>query len=829
MSRKMHLVCNAHLDPVWQWEWEEGAAEALSTFRIAADFCEEYDSYVFCHNEALLYQWIEEYDLPLFEQIQSLVKRGKWHIMGGWHLQPDCNMPSGESFVRQILSGREYFLEKFGVAPTVATNVDSFGHSRGLVQILTKSGYDSYLIGRPGDGNRFVEFPGDEFRWIGYDGSEVVAIRIPYGYNSGKGEAVRKLTRVLDNFPEEELLVCLWGIGNHGGGPSKKDLDDIAVFMEEQQKQGMEIVHSTPEAYVADLLQTKQLPVFERSLNPWSPGCYTSQVRIKQRYRQLENTYYLTEIMCAHAASQGLMKYPGAELAEAVYDMITVQFHDMLPGSSIQPAEEMGLRMLDHGLEILSRVKARAFFALAAGQKKADPDKIPIFAYNPYPYPISGDFMCEFMLWDQNWKQEFLRPRLYNSRGEICPSQCEKEYSTIPLEWRKRVVFHADLAPLSMNRFDCAFDTIECKPAPQMEQDDTHFVFCRENFEIRINKSTGLVDLLRSGEQQFVQPGAFGLEVFDDNFDPWYMEETSWLKQVGQFRLLTPKEAMVFCHTDAPMDAVRVIESGAVRTVVEAVFGYNNARAVVKYLISEQGNLDLDIRIVWDEKQKMVKLNVPSCFGANVCIGEHPYGREVLRNAMGENVSQKYTAICSDDLAILAVDNGVYGSSFDDAGGSLKITLMRSPSYCAHPLEGRVTMPQDRYMPYIEQGERDFSFRFVFGRREDVLNRASRLGQHFNMKPMVLSFYPTGRGQLPGSPVSLEETDIVNITAFKQAQDGEGWIVRLFNPTEQHRTAKLRFENAVEEVAFGPFEIKTLRCSGGEIVGTDLMEGLLDR
>ena len=75
MSKRLHLICNAHLDPVWQWEWEEGAAEALSTFRIAADFCEEYDSFVFCHNEALLYEWIEEYDKPLFEHIRALVKK----------------------------------------------------------------------------------------------------------------------------------------------------------------------------------------------------------------------------------------------------------------------------------------------------------------------------------------------------------------------------------------------------------------------------------------------------------------------------------------------------------------------------------------------------------------------------------------------------------------------------------------------------------------------------------------------------------------------------------------------------------------------------------
>ena len=138
--KKIHLVCNAHLDPVWLWPWNEGAAEAISTFRTAADFCEKYDGLVFCHNESLLYEWVEEYEPHLFERIKKLVKKGSWKIMGGWYLQPDCNIPSGESFIRQIKTGRDYFSEKFGVKPETAVNFDPFGHTRGLVQILKKTG-----------------------------------------------------------------------------------------------------------------------------------------------------------------------------------------------------------------------------------------------------------------------------------------------------------------------------------------------------------------------------------------------------------------------------------------------------------------------------------------------------------------------------------------------------------------------------------------------------------------------------------------------------------------------------------------------------------------
>ena len=185
--RRLHLLCNAHLDPVWLWEWEEGAAETLSTFRTAADLCEKDGSFVFNHNEVILYQWVETYEPELFARIQKLVRAGRWHVMGGWFLQPDCNMISGESFVRQILAGRRYFFEKFGVTPTTALNFDPFGHTRGLVQVLKKSGYDSYLFGRPGQED--CALPDADFIWVGYDGSEIQGHRFIAWYNSQLGKA----------------------------------------------------------------------------------------------------------------------------------------------------------------------------------------------------------------------------------------------------------------------------------------------------------------------------------------------------------------------------------------------------------------------------------------------------------------------------------------------------------------------------------------------------------------------------------------------------------------------------------------------------------------
>ncbi|MFP4444604.1 MAG: alpha-mannosidase, partial [Spirochaetia bacterium] len=131
MKKKVHLICNAHIDPVWLWHWEDGVTETLSTFRIAADFCDQYSDFVFNHNEALLYEWTKKFSPGLFSRIQKLTERGQWHIAGGAFLQPDVNGPSGESHIRQYLTGLNFFKKHFNARPRTAYNFDPFGHAEG--------------------------------------------------------------------------------------------------------------------------------------------------------------------------------------------------------------------------------------------------------------------------------------------------------------------------------------------------------------------------------------------------------------------------------------------------------------------------------------------------------------------------------------------------------------------------------------------------------------------------------------------------------------------------------------------------------------------------
>lgn len=808
-KKRVHLICNAHLDPVWLWEWQEGAAEAVSTFRTAAEICESYRDFVFNQGDAILYRWVAEYDPALFKRIQTLVQRRKWHVTGGWYLQPDCNMCSGEALTRQILAGHDFFKQHFNVRPTVAFNPDSFGHSRGLVQILKRAGYDAYLITRPQQGYH------DAFRWKGFDGSEVLCARVAEGYHSLFGQARAKIEKALENHADEDLILVLWGIGNHGGGPSRRDLEEIEALRAERPD--IEFIHSTPENYFAELAKKRdQLPVVSTAVIPFAVGCYTTQTRIKRNYRELENEFFLTEKMATAATAQNFIEYPAVELQEAQRDLLFVQFHDILPGSSIQPVEEASLRLMGHGLHVLSQVKARAFFALCSGLAPARSGEIPILVYNPHPWPLTAIIECEFNLYDQNWNETFTFPRVYRQGREI-PAQIEKELSNITLDWRKRIVFQANLPPSQISRFDCHPEVLLAKPGHELRAQKGRIQFSNESMEIEINARTGLIDKYRVAGMDYLKPRSFQPLVIQDDEDPWGMLVDSFRKIAGRFRLLNPQESAEFSGVKkSALPAVRVIESGPVRHVVEAVFGYGQSRLVMRYKLPQRGSeIEIHLRVYWNEQDKALKLSIPTPFSEAEYRGEAVFGVDNLATDGRECVAQRWVGIIDkkSDACVTLINHATYGSDFDK--GECRPTLLRSPAYSCYPIPGRDRVPQDRFTPRIDQGEREFTFWLNAGSVKQRLESVAPEAQAHAERPFALSFFPSSETrERTKAFVQLSDT-AVQITTMKQTRNGKDLIVRLFEPTGKKRrtTFQLPALGIKQSVSLEPFEIQTLRIS----------------
>ncbi len=792
--KRVHLICNAHIDPIWQWTWDEGISAAIATFKSAADLADEFD-YIFCHNESLLYEAIEKHAPDLFARIQRLVKEGKWKITGGWYLQPDCLMPAGETFVRQMAEGKRYFREKFGVEPCVATNYDSFGHSVGLVQILAKHGYKGYLHCRPNKTQ--FEYPSKFYRWVAPDGSAVLASET-FSYSSllgqvktkilseVSGEAVGMLGADVDKNAEKQetgnVDYVLWGVGNHGGGPSRKDLRDIA----EIKIDGVELIHSTPEALLADTIDVGG--DVTDSLVTCMPGCYSSMARIKQGYRKAENLFYAAEKMIAAAMLAGQIPDLQA-LSEAEKRMMLATFHDILPGTCIEDAEEEGLELLKASQKTSKEYRTAAFLYLVMGQKPAGEGEYPVFVFNCEPKEVNAPVEVEFMLADQNWSDKFFEVHIYDTAGNELPCQQIKEGSTLnQLDWRKRVVFEAKLDPLCVTRFTVKTVIVDVP-------------------EKKTGESVRLSALLEGT----LLDAPVGLEMSDDTADPWGMSADE-LKGMGKnprpFRLMTNEEASAFCAVKSVSSPVRLVEDGAVRTAVEALYTCENTNAVVQYKrYKNYPYLDLKVTVEFADKNKLVRLKVPvpSDMKGYKTVGDGPFVWE--EKPACEVTFQKWLGAKKDDCVFAVINDGVYAGK--EENGYLYLTLLRGAGYCFHPLPDRPLYPDDRYLPRIDCGRYTYNIRLYRGSMYEV----NAMAESFNQPPYAVNVFPTG-GNERSVPRVLVEGEVIATTV--KPKEGGGLVIRLYNPARERRAFSVKIGDEAIGGEAGGAEVVSVVYENGE-------------
>lgn len=800
--KELHLICNAHLDPIWQWEWEEGAAAAISTFRSAADLADEFD-YIFCHNEVTLYKYISEYAPALFERIKQLVRKGKWHIMGGWYLQPDCNMPCGESIVRQIRVGMKYFRENFGVEPTTAINFDSFGHSKGLVQIMKKCGQDSYIFCRSGND----PLPARNFLWKGFDNTEIKAFWAREHYNSPLGKSAEAIKTKAKN-QDDDVICVLWGVGNHGGGPSRKDLADIEKMAEESTE--YKVIHSTPERYFSRINPTA---VHEKSLRTIMPGCYTSSSKIKRKHAELENNLWMTEKMCTSAALKGVMKYPEKELNEVVEDLLESEFHDVICGSTIKVGEENGLRFIEHGLQILNKIRAKAFFSLSSAETLAKEGEFPILVYNPHPYKFKTAVECEFMLADQNWKNNLRSSfRLFDSNGTEIALQVVKEESNINLDWRKKIVFEAELEPLAITRFSLYTELNPCEEYLQFDDRSevviSDVVFDRNGRHIEIDGKSGFLKSFKVDGVEYIDGNAFKPIMYKDNEDPWGMGEQR-LSGIGT----DPLDFELMAEPDGPFEGLKpisIIEDGETYFAIECFMKCKNTRLRIEYdVYKSMPYIDVKVDVFPNDINSMIKLSVP-CVQNGCYIGQTAYGTEELYMDGRECVAQRFVAIKMDDGKCLALMNrGTYGSSYKD--GTIYQSLIRTASYCTHPIDSFPLVPRDRYVKRMELSEQNFEFRLCVC---DV-DSLEKLATEFNQPIYALNVFPVpGEGSVADLPIGISEDCIILVTAKKE-DGGNRWIFRLFNGAHENKTCTFCVGKNRIELDFSPFAVKTVIMDEG--------------
>ena len=785
--KELHLICNAHLDPVWQWDWNEGATAALATFYAACDIANEYD-YIFCHNEALLYEYVETYDPALFARIKELVAAGKWHIMGGWYVQPDCNIPSGEGFIRQIESGLSYFKEKFGVIPSVAINMDSFGHTQGLVQILSKCGYGGYICCRPMP--EFLTLPSNHVEWQGFDGSSVHAARFEdlTIYTNDLGDAVNAVKRKMKPWRDEDVAFALWGIGNHGGGASRKDLAELEVYMAEAKEEGIAVFHSTPEAFFA---ASKPTEVWNDALQPCFVKCYTSIARLKRRYAELENKLLVTEKICAYADAEGVYDYNFAAFDDAQKRMAMVQFHDVLSGTCIIEGEKSSMQKLDYALELLDKEFTKAFMGLCRDYEKAVPLKYPIFVYNPTPYAeeaiFTGDFFLLSGICSETEGYEFTVKR----DGVEVPFQIVKESSCINMDRSKRLAIKDTLNPLSVTRYD-----VEVRRGKKTILDRTPrtvFELPGETKAVFDPKDGALASFSVKG-YEFLNNGAFTPVIYDDNPDPW-----GWyMSTVG-----------TNCRRADCTIPLRVIERGDLLTTLESFYTTGKSDIRVAYTLYKDFNyVDVTVNAYWNDEGKGLKLELPLPEGG-IFMGQTAFGTQTYTSDL-EQCSQRFVGMFIGDKLLTVFKDGTYGCSYEN--DKLYLDLLNGSVYCAHPIGERPIMDTERFQRYIDLGRHEFSFRLELCDLKDVERKAAA----FTQKPYALNFYPHGNGARHETPAVTLSDETVALSCFRKV-DPDTYMVRLYNGVNGDKTCTCTVFGKTIDLSFGKYEVKTLLYKNGEL------------
>src|SRR3954454_6509800 len=454
-ERVLHMIGNAHIDPVWLWQWPEGYQEVRATFQSAIDRLDEYPDFVFTCDSSLFFEWVEESDGSLFERIRERIAEGRIQVVGGWWIEPDCNIPCGESYVRQALYGQRYLHDRFGITATTGANLDSFGHNASIPQILRGSGIDSYVFLRPGPREKDMEAP--LFWWEAADGSRVLAYRIPHEYCASRddlGDHVEQSVATLpDDAPE---LAVFYGVGDHGGGPTRANLDSIAQL--NAAGGGPQLKLSSLRAFF-DAVTRDDLPVWRGELQYHAPGCYTTHSGIKRWNRRAENLLQRAEKWSAIADSLGAQAYPLRELREAWELLLFNQFHDTLAGTSIEPAYEDARDQIGHATSIAALAFNRAVQSIARQiDIPFEEGSWPLLVFNSHPWRLRTDVELEY-----NWLTRD-GVHLADAHGTAVPLQLTRSLTTMSSN-RARLVFPADVPPLGYRVY-----TIRAGGAPPRPQ-----------------------------------------------------------------------------------------------------------------------------------------------------------------------------------------------------------------------------------------------------------------------------------------------------------------------------------------------------------------------
>ena len=778
----IHLTGNAHIDAAWLWPWTETVEVVRQTFGTALQLMNEYPKYTYTQSAAAYDEWIEQKYPPEFSQIKQRVNEGRWEMVGGMWVEPDLNMPDGESQVRQLLIGKRYFQSRFGVDVRIGWNPDSFGYNWQLPQIYKRSGVD-YFVTQKMAWNDTNRLPLKLFWWQAPDGSRVLTY-FPHDYVNEIEpiDMAKAFAYARQDNPGTTEMMHLYGIGDHGGGPTRAMLDsgdrwlepdkayarlnfgDAGSFFSAVEKQ-LDTTHSPVWNYktlAAGDTKLPQPPSGLWSLPVWNDELYfeyhrgvmTSQANHKRNMRESEEEMLNAEKWSSLAWLSGT-PYPATELNEAWKKVLFNQFHDLAAGSGIGVIYKDAQNDYDMVRFTADAATSQASTTIASYIDTQSGSKgVGVLVFNPLAWERTD--VVEFTV---QLPAAVSAVEIVNAAGKVLPAESSLQNSETHTFSVKAIV--PDVPSLGYAMVYVRPST-GGKPEGVQVSNDGHTL---ENQFVRVtvDPKTGCISSLINKKTNFdaIAAGGCGnqLQAFVDtpkDYDAWNID--------ADFEKVSTNLDMV--------DSVQLAEHDALRAVLR-VTRHWQASTFVEDITLYNGlpRVDVVMDIDWHERHKLLKAGFPLAASSAQATFEIPYGtieRPTTRNNSVEDAKFEVPALRWADLGdqqngFSLINESKYG--YDAKGNLLRLSLLRSP-----------TWPD----PEADQGHQHFSYALYphSGTWKQALTVRQGYDFNYHLTGMPVSAHS---GRLPGSFSFLKtEPDNVVVTAMKKTEDGDGLLVRFY-------------------------------------------------
>lgn len=777
-------IGHTHIDVAWLWTLAQTRQKAARSFSTVLNLMKKYPEYEFMSSQPQLYKFVKEDHPEIYAKIKEKVKEGSWEPEGAMWLEADCNLSSGESLVRQILYGKRFFKEEFGVDNKILWLPDVFGYSAALPQILKKSGVDYFMTTKI-SWNDTNKLPYDSFMWKGLDGTEVLTHFItardyeenPKGhgttYNAfiNPAQIMGAWQRYQQKNLNDEVLVC-FGYGDGGGGPTKEMLENARRL--EKGIPGCPKVRIDKSLNFFKRLEAKvsgnkKLPKWVGELYlEYHRGTYTTMARNKKFNRKSELLYQDIEFLSTLSEKVAGGSYPKKEINKGWETILLNQFHDIIPGSSIKEVYEDSkaqyVELIDNGKELSQK-------AISNIVSKINLEDKSIVVFNQLGFMRSD--VVRFELPD-GWGNV----DIYDGNGSKLTAQITKDYHNS----NKYVLFFAENVPAKGYKVF----TLKRSEADSSSGSNNIGISSKElsnkYFDIKLDENKNIIsiydkvnhrEVLKKGERANV------IQAFEDKpntYEAWdiyiYYQEKMW--EVND------------------VENIEVMEEGPVRGALKVTRKFLDSTIVQKiYIYNNIPRVDFETWIDWKEKDILLKAAFPVDIHSDKATYEIQYGnveRPTHWNtswdyARFEVCAHKWADLSEDEYGVSILNDCKYGHDIKES--NMRLTLLKSAVY-----------------PNPDADKEIHEFTYSLYPHSGDWRKAGTVAMAYNLNcPMYVKLEDAHKGELPKeiSFASVDKENVI-IEVVKHCEDSDDIIIRVYESYNRRTKARLSLLNSIAEV-----------------------------